>query len=342
MIKEICQILKEMSSWEKKIPTSVWINKYDLPKDFTKNQFVVFLKPEATNILSGVDIQGVLQLVFDTFQRWKVEVGAVRVLTAEYLHKYQVIALHYGIINDISRRGYDAISEKAKKVLSEIYKSELSLQVEILGGHQFLERFPAVSPFALSIIADNIGIKKIAGGTYCLRLQIDGKLFLVLNPFHPFQLEFFTTEGHSILVMEGRSETGWSDLRQQLVGVTNPVSAQAGSIRRTLFERREELRLFDINQRTNGIHLSAGPLEGMVELQRFFSDPEKGFYLDFQETCFGRLLVSKGVAKNILTELARNLLIENDGHTISAFDLTEEMNASEAAEQLRGKVSVTG
>ena len=72
----------------------------------------------------------------------------------------------------------------------------------------------------------------------------------------------------------------------------------------------------------------------MVELQRFCSEPEKGSQLDLRETCFGHLLLSKGLPQNLLAELAKNPTLEIDGRSISAFDLTEEMDSDPAAEKL--------
>jgi len=334
MIEEIYQTLTTMIGEKDGTPQSVWLRRYEPGKDSSENQFVTFLKPEATAVQAGVDVKGILQIVFDALSRWNVEVGAVRLLNARYLEYYQIMDQHYGVINNISRHGFDAISATAREVLQKDFGSDLASGAEVLGGHQFLERFPAFSPFALATIADNLGSKKLAGGTYCLRLKVEGQIFLILNAFHPFQLEHFTAQGKVIVILETRSKTSWAILRQQLVGATIPANAAEGSIRRTLLNRHEELHMPDVSPGNNGVHLSAGPLEGMVELQRFCSEPEKGSQLDLRETCFGRLLLSKGLPQNLLTELAKNPTLEIDGRSISAFDLTEEMDSDPAAEKL--------
>src|SRR5262249_32948109 len=158
-----------------------------------------------------------------------------------------------GVISDVSRRGQEALSQQAMSFLRESYRTELDSGSEILGSHEFLERFPAFSPFSLSAISDNLGAKKVGGGTYCIKLKIEGKSFLVLNAFYPFMLEYFTKEDRSIVVFEGDSKTAWSTLRQEMVGVTNPTKAVDGSIRRTLLERRKEFGLSEVNQGVNGI-----------------------------------------------------------------------------------------
>lgn len=44
-----------------------------------------------------------------------------------------------------------------------------------------------------------------------------------------------------------------------------------GSIRAELLKNKEATGMIDVNMSSNGVHMSAGPLEGLVELQRFMS-----------------------------------------------------------------------
>jgi len=81
--------------------------------------------------------------------------------------------------------------------------------------------------------------------------------------------------------------------------------------------------------------MSAGPLEGLVELQRFFTDheasPQK---LAFENFAFGNLLLHSGTQPDRIVGLAQNPDLSRDGKNISAFDLTEEKDALEAAKIL--------
>lgn len=95
--------------------------------------------------------------------------------------------------------------------------------------------------------------------------------------------------------------------------------------------QKAELGLGDVDKGTNGVHASAGPLEGMVELQRFFSDHEAGTTLGYDHTAFGKLLISKGLSLEQVQKLAHNPDLDQEGKKVSAFDATEEKNAAESA-----------
>jgi Nucleoside diphosphate kinase. len=335
IVDQLSQILRNTLGLKERTPNPGWLKQYQPDtQDNSQNQFAIFLKPETTALQEGVKFEEILNCVLESLRKWKVQVGAIRILTPEYLVRHQIMDRHYGVINQISRHGYHAISERARALLNDNFADDLEPDAEILGGHQFLSRFPAFSAFALSTFSDNVEVKKLTGGTYCVRIKIDGRVFLVLNAFHPHQLERFTTGNKAIVVMEGRSSTPWIDLRREMIGATNPAYAFQGSIRHTLYSHREEFGLANVGQSANGIHLSAGPLEGMVELQRFLSNPDENVQLDFEKTSFGRLLLSKGASREAINSFAGNLNMQFEGHVISAFDLTEELDAEEAADRL--------
>lgn len=300
------------------------------------HQAVLFLKPELTDISRGVDLNQVLQLVLEALTRFSVEIGSVRILTSEYLRKHTIIDHHYGVINRISRQGQSALSETAIAAMESEYKQELTYEATILGGHQFLERFTEFSPLALNVLSNNLGTKKLGGGAYCIKAIVAGKLFLILNPFHPFQLEDFTAPGRAIVVIEALTETPWRILRHDLIGATDPSKAVDGSIRNILLKRRLDIRLSEVSQGTNGVHLSAGPLEGMVEFQRFFSEPGSPI-LDVSSTSFGQRLVAKGIPVGIIEHLVANVTTPENGALVPVFDLTEECDADQAAEMLSAR-----
>lgn len=99
-------------------------------------------------------------------------------------------------------------------------------------------------------------------------------------------------------------------------------------------QQKADLGLGDVDKGTNGVHASAGPLEGMVELQRFFSDHEAGSTLSYDHTAFGKLLISKGLTLEQVQKLASNPDLDQEGKKVSAFDATEEKDAAESADVL--------
>ncbi len=160
----------------------------------------------------------------------------------------------------------------------------------------------------------------------------------MLNPFHPFQLEPYYAPDSAIIVLACLAAQPWAELRQRLAGATDPLHAAAGSLRNLFLTQKERLGLADVSRGANGIHLSAGPLEGMVEVQRFFSDHESGLEVPAADTAFGRRLARNGMDQARILQLAGNPNLAFDGREVSAFDLTEEMDAVPAAAALRESV----
>jgi hypothetical protein len=316
----------------------VWVKPYEADKDPSLHHFIFFLKPEATAFDKGVKVDAVLELALDTLRAGGVEFGAIRVLGGEYLDEHDLMVQHYGVIAKISKNGRAAISEGAEKTLQEKFEKQLAGGAKVLGGHQFLAEQKEFNAFSLVVLNDTVGTVRLAGGTYALEAKVVGKSYILLNPFHPYQTVPYTTPGHAIIVFECFSKTPWADLRGKLAGVTDPKDAAPGSIRNLLLQNKDRLGFGDVDKGTNGVHMSAGPLEGMVELQRFFTDHEKGTVLGFDHTSFGRLLAQQGLSGERIEQLASNINVAHEGKNVSVFDLTEEKDSAPSAEIL-AKVS---
>jgi len=172
-----------------------------------------------------------------------------------------------------------------------------------------------------------------------MKFKYFGKTTLVLNPFFGNQLVPFTSPGRALIVFEGRSKTSWADLRTKLCGATDPSAAVPGSIRNELLLNRDATGMTSVDKGSNGVHMSAGPLEGLVELQRFFTDHEEGGHLKFIDLSFGAKLVEEGLTEEQVIHLASNPDVQHDGENISVFDLTEEKDGSESAVVLKKVLS---
>jgi nucleoside diphosphate kinase len=332
-IDSICELVTVVS--KDSAARGDWIRHLSVGQN-QQNQFVFFLKPEATAIQSGVDVGGVLKIVFDSLAAFDVTPGAIRVLNGAYLKKYGIMDAHYGVINRISRRGAAALSPAASSKLQTNLQGQ---DVQVLGAHQFLEKFPESTAFDLNVLSDTVGTTKIGGGSYYIPVTVAGRTLIILNPFHPYQLEYFTAPGKCIVVVEGLSNTSWKTLRQQLTGATNPEKAMQGSIRNALLSDKDRLGLMEVSQGINGVHLSAGPVEGMVELCRFFGDHPTGQVLGVDATIFGRQALAGGTSADKLDEFAANRSLTIGGDQVPVFDATEEMDSSAAAKLLAGAVS---
>jgi len=263
-----------------------------------------------------------------------VTVGAIRILGGPYLEKKSIMTQHYGVIAKISREGLPAISEASAQALKAKFGDEISnwspeyYASHVIGGHQFLLRFPDLNAFSLLALADNIPTVRLGPGTYANKIKIRGETFIVLNGFHAYQVVPYNTRGNAIIVLECLSEVSWADLRGKLAGPTDPTTAPEGSIRNLLLKSKEKFGLDSVDRGSNGVHMSAGPLEGMVELRRFFSDHD---LLEYTDLAFGGLLDHKG---GNIAKLSQNPDVDFNGKRESVFDVTEEKDAQEAADIL--------
>lgn len=299
------------------------------------NEFVVFLKPEATDFAKSIDVEAVTKVALDALDKFGVKIHDVRVMNGKFLAEHQMMDGHYGVINRISRQGLQALTPEVQAKVTEMAEGDKNV---VFGAHQLMAIRPALSAEALSVLSDSVGTTKLGGGTYAIPAKVDGKRVVILSPFHPYQLEHFTDFGKTIACFKCSSSRSWKELRNNLVGATNPLKAEAGSVRRQFLERKDELRLPDVSQGMNGLHLSAGPLEGMVECMRFFARHD-GSALQYEDTAFGKMLAKAGYSRQAIDDLAQNPTLDiapelrdqvGGKAVISAFDATEETDAVDA------------
>ena len=189
------------------------------------------------------------------------------------------MAEHYGVINKISRLGRPALTEAAEQALVEQYADELEAGALVLGGHQFLTDYPGFGPYSLGVLFANLSVGRLGPGTYAGVVTVDGQPVIILNGFHPRQLSFFTADDTVCAFLHGSSDTAWDSLRNDLIGTTDPAKADAGSIRGPCSPIPTGSDWRPCRSNFNGVHMSAGPLEGLVELARFFGGSVGGLLL---------------------------------------------------------------
>jgi len=293
------------------------------------NEFVIFSKPELGR-LTGDDLDKVWDLFAELLETYEVTVHTSMTLTGPELEASGAMQDHYGVINQISRLGRPALTEPAEAALAEAYGDTLSDAV-VLGGHQFLDEYPDVSAYALGLLFANAEVKRLGPGTYAGLVTIDGTPVVILNGFHPRQLSFFTAEDTVCAFLHASSPTNWGTLRSDLIGTTDPAKADGASIRGRLFADPASFGLESVSYNFNGVHMSAGPLEGLAELNRFF-----GSGASVASWTFAQALSGAGLTEDAVTDLLANPTIEAGGERGTAFDLTEGLDAADAAPLLAG------
>ena len=132
------------------------------PQEPAANEFVIFSKPELGR-LGDDHLAAVWDLFADSFRAHDVAVHRVKILTGPELERAGAMQEHYGVINQISRLGRPALTDAAEQALQELYADSLD-DAEVLGGHQFLERYPEFSPFALAMLFSNSSCRPAGSG----------------------------------------------------------------------------------------------------------------------------------------------------------------------------------
>eukprot|EP00906_Rhabdomonas_costata_P008419 RCo012001 len=187
-----------------KVP-EVTVVPYTLAAKADAHQFAFFFKPEVTG--PGVDFAAVMHAAVGILQAHGCTIGAVRVLEGSYLAENDLMSQHYGVINQVARRGLAALTASARARLSQLYSDLLDSGCYVLGAFEFLQRHPEFTPSSLAALNDSCGCAKLGGGTYACVVQFpEGPPAIVLNAFHPEQLVPFTTPGRVVGGLEGLAD----------------------------------------------------------------------------------------------------------------------------------------
>ena len=294
-----------------------------------KNEFLFFIKPEITLSSPDIRLKEILEMIVGKIHDFGFQIKNASVLSASYLQQYNIIAQHYGVINQIATNAKANLSETARNKFKEIYGKSIE-ECQVLGGIEFLQKVPAFNALSLDFLWQNKENKKLAGGTYAEDIKIDGEVMHVINGFHPRQLVHFTEKGRSIVVFTLVGDLSWAEARTRFIGATNPEKAENGSVRKTLLENKEAFGLAEVSQGMNGVHLSAGPVEGLVELVRYNSDFSNATAVKtYKDFSFGKALSEKFTETQI-SKILSNANVSVEGKSVSIFDLTEEKNSDEA------------
>ncbi len=303
------------------------------PETGHAHEFLFFIKPEITLLEDSGQLSAVLHMALEKMDAFGLRITDIRLMTAAYLEKYDVIAQHYGVINALSRNPARFLSTEARDKFRTLFGKPVE-EANVKGSLQFMQEHPELDAFAVEKLWQSGPSSKLAGGTYCARLEVEGKELFMINGFHPTQLIHFTSPGRCIVAFTLTGNTPWAEARNAFIGKTNPADAMPGSLRNELLVRKETFGLEEVSSSRNGFHLSAGPVEGLVELIRYCSDLSAGTSEKPGSFAFGRQLLSvfpPAEADRICT----NPMVNFNNGMVSIFDLTEEKNSDAALALLR-------
>lgn len=300
-----------------------------------QNELVFFIKPELLDVSDDSKISNSLQLIEQKFNAFNVVIRGAAIVPGEVLEEHKIMNRHYGFINQLSRKASKIVDTETQ---SRIFQS-LEIDAEqreaykILGGHEFLETFD-VETQTLSEVWFAQEANKLRSGFYYIADEFAGKKIVLVNGFHPSQLEHFTRKEHRIVLMLLHSDTDWNVLKFDLVGETFPERANPSSIRGMLYANPAKYGLTEVGINTNGIHLSAGPFEAAFEVVNFF-----GNLIDLDPSQTPPLAIKRAIEEGIPKEQALGLINNPPVNDSDLFSKTENMNTRAAVVYARDKLS---
>lgn len=297
-----------------------------------RHEFLFFIKPEITIKSDEIDLEAILDMMFNKIYEYNFQITDIRILSAQYLKKFNIIAQHYGVINSLSSNAKEYISSLAKEKFKAVYGNSPS-SVKLIGGIEFLQHFSGYNPLTLNRLWQKSHPEKLAPGTYCAVVTVNGDKIYLINGFHPQQLAYYLDQAHSVVAFTLAGNIDWHQARTEFIGITDPAEAKSGSLRNIIYMKKDAYGLKKVTSSHNGFHLSAGPVEALVELVRYNSNHLTGDVKKIRDFTFGKILQEYFKPKQIKSIL-QNKTVNYNNSPISIFDLTEEKNNEEALQLL--------
>ncbi len=304
------------------------------PFDFDqnrKNELLFFFKPECFIDKTEADFSALVRMTLDRFAHHQVEVAGGLVLNGTRLDELSIMDRHYGFINTLSRRASTLLSRDEADFIQRNLSVDLG-KVAVLGGHEFLSRYPAYNPDTLNDLWLSKKSIKVRSGFYIQSYAVDGSQVVLVNGFHPSQLAHFTHPSHQIGLLLLESDTPWKSLKDELAGDTYPERANPTSIRGELFKNRSLYHAENIAISNNYIHLSAGPFEALFEINNFLGRLGD-IRFDLQQTNLARRMLGYGLAAKDAEQALSNPGGTLEGKPTDLFSATENMDTPPAIER---------
>jgi len=315
-------ILQEISAAEEtKILQSVRVGQTD-----HLNELVFFIKPELLDVDDAQHFYNALKLMIEKFEEFDVSINGTAIVTGSFLEESEIMNRHYGFINLLSRKASEIVDIDTRDQIFTTLGIEDTGIHRILGGHEFLKAFDTDIE-TLSEVWFGKGAQKLRSGFYFVEENFQEQPVILVNGFHPSQLQHFTHKDHRILLMLLHTDTDWYDLKFELVGDTFPENAKPNSIRGVLNAHPELYGQTEVNINRNGVHLSAGPIEAAFEIVNFF-----GALLNLDPSQTPPLVIQKAIRAGLSEEKALNLLRNPKLNDSDVFSETENMNSDTAIE----------
>lgn len=307
------------------------IQPFDFKTD-QQNELVFFFKPGCFNAAEHGHVQDIVELGLKELQDYHVTIAGVLLLSGRRLEELEIMDRHYGYINRLSKQASKVLhDEDFQHIYEELGITSGSEKYQVLGGHEFLQRFQDYDANRLRELWASKHSHKLRSGFYIQEYDIASQQVILVNGFHPSQLAFFTDPSHKIILLLLQSDTNWHDLKYDMVGDTFPENAKVTSIRGELYTHHERYGLKEVTVSNNMVHLSAGPFEAMFEGYNFLHAMPT-LHFNLMNTNMGRLMHAKGLTDADVDTCLQNPVVTIEGEEVDLFTATEDKNSNEAIE----------
>jgi len=329
MMKVDATLIKNIAATAATCDDYAIVQPVDIGRETHRNELLLFVKPEIFMVQDTAQVEAALDLVFAKLAEFGAAVSGIAVVGGKVLEEAEIMNRHYGYINRLSRFASQMVdAEDRQKIATALELPNLD-GVTIYGGHEYLKAHPGEDCFALDELWFTKKSLKIRSGFYVQHYTKDGESFILVNGFHPAQLLHFTDPTHRIVLVLVHSDTSWATLRNEMVGATFPEKAVPHSIRGTLHAHAEDYGLGTVSIANNGVHLSAGPFEGLFEINNFF-----GKILDLDIKKQPPLLLQKMLAAGLPMQTAlkalENPIVTESPKPTDLFTATEDVESDAA------------
>ena len=199
-----------------------------------QNEMLFFFKPECFLETTAEQQQKLIDAALDLFLEFGAIPAGASLITGHELRSREIMDRHYGFINRASRDSVATLSQE--DILALRQSVGASTTVPVLGGHEFLSLHREFDPSSLDRLWSTKKSRKVKSGLYFESFEINGNPVILVNGFHPAQLEHFTAAERKVVLILLQSDLPWRFLRQFMLGDTFPERAIPGSFRRTLYD----------------------------------------------------------------------------------------------------------
>ena len=303
-----------------------------------QNELLMFIKPEILAIEDQTCLANAIDLIWAKLSEFDASVEGIVLVGGPALEQKESMDRHYGAINVLSKTASTGLDASDR---SSVYDALAvsSADYPLFGGHEFLNAHPSFTPASLDDLWFTRKAHKVRSGFYVQAYEEAGEKFILVNGFHPAQLAHFTEPSHRIALMLLHSDTGWEELRDQMIGDTFPERAVTGSIRGQLHANPARYGFEEVTIANNGVHLSAGPFEAMFEIANFFGSLV-GTDISSAPPRIVKTMLAAGVTHDDAYRAKENPDVDDgDGATTDLFDATEHLDTEAAVALYRANVT---